>query len=67
MIIITLITIVSISVIVWAAIKLAEKIYNIIVLSHASKNPNPDKQHHGLTYNKKTKKLEGNNSTITPF
>jgi hypothetical protein len=63
----TLLTIFGIGLIVWALIKLIEKIYNIIILIKFPKNPDVTKQKQGIVYNKKSKLLEGDNSTITPF
>ncbi|MDR2498004.1 MAG: hypothetical protein LBD28_01005 [Tannerellaceae bacterium] len=67
LVIMILIAIVLFATIAWALIKVVEKVYNIIVIISASRNPDVTKQKHGIVYNKKTKKLEADQSPITPF
>ena len=63
----TLMTIIAAVIIVWTLIKIVEKIFNIKALVYASRNPDVTKQKHGIVYNKKTKRLEADQSPITPF
>ncbi|MDR0393775.1 MAG: hypothetical protein LBH77_01310 [Tannerella sp.] len=66
----TLLTIVAVAAIVWALVKLIEKVCNMIALFHASRHPDVTKKRHGLAYNKKGEdgeRLEADQSTITPF
>jgi hypothetical protein len=70
LILMTLITIGASAIIVWALIKLVEKIYNIQVLRHSDHNHDVTKQKQGIVYNKNGKdgeRLEADQSTITPF
>jgi hypothetical protein len=66
-ILILLITAAAIAGIVWAVITLTGVYYNIKTLRYASHNPSISKQKQGIIYNKKTKKLEADQSPITPF
>jgi hypothetical protein len=52
---------------VWALTKLIETIYNIKALRDDSLHPDASTQKQGIVYNKDTKKLEADQSTITPF
>jgi hypothetical protein len=70
LILMTLITIGAIAIIVWALVKLVEKIYNVGVLRHSLHNHDVTKQKQGIVYNKNGKdgeRLEADQSTITPF
>jgi hypothetical protein len=53
--------------IVWAIIELTKVYYNFKALRYASRYPSVSKHKHGIIYNKKTKKLEADQSPITPF
>ena len=52
---------------VWAITKLIEKICNIITIYRFNKHPDQAHQKHGIVYNKKEKKIEADQSPITPF
>ena len=67
LIIMSLITIACIVVIVWALVKLVEKVYNIISIVNLKRHPDVTKQKRGIAYNKKYHRLEADQSIITPF
>jgi hypothetical protein len=62
-----LLMIVATIIIGWAIIELTKVYYNLKALRYASKYPYTSKRKHGIIYNKKTNKLEADQSPITPF
>ena len=62
-----LITIAACAIVVWALTRLVETIYNIKALRKAARCPDETKQQQGIIYNKRTHKLEADQSPITPF
>ena len=50
----------------WAIKKIVEGVLNLTSLSHSKKTYNRIKRN-GMLYNKKTKKLEADNCSATPF
>jgi hypothetical protein len=53
--------------VVFAVGKIGEEYYNIKALRDGTRHPDRTKQKTGIVYNKKTKTLEADQSTITPF
>ena len=53
--------------IVWSIIGLAKVYYNIKTLMNSKKNPHMARYTNGIIYNKKERKLEADQSPITPF
>jgi len=64
----TLISIIAlIAGIVWALMRVADAIFNIIAIRNNNEYPDTGSQKHGIVYNKETHKLEADNSFIPPL
>ena len=67
LIIFSFVAVLATIVIVWILKKILETYYNIKALRHSTEVTDVTKKRHGIVYNKKDKKLEADQTIITPF